>query len=89
VIAQRIPAIIRHASVNVLVQFCSPGQQSRRFDCLGGMARMKENKKKLEVPSETLSASVYEQPTPMWSRYYHAMRKRIRFPRYYKRAVNW
>ncbi|MBK6343128.1 MAG: hypothetical protein IPF41_11210 [Flavobacteriales bacterium] len=53
------------------------------------MARTKDLKKKQEVPSETLSASVYDQPTPMWSRYYHAMRKRIRFPRYYKRAVNW
>ncbi|MBK9148930.1 MAG: hypothetical protein IPM12_14065 [Flavobacteriales bacterium] len=53
------------------------------------MARMNGTKTKREVPSETLSASVYEQPTPMWNRYYQAMRKRIRFPRYYKRAVNW
>ena len=27
--------------------------------------------------------------TPLWDKYYQEMRKRIRFPRYYKRALNW
>ncbi|MCB9184422.1 MAG: hypothetical protein H6591_10945 [Flavobacteriales bacterium] len=31
----------------------------------------------------------YDLSTPRWSRYYQAMRKRIRFPRYYKKALNW
>ncbi|MBL0128139.1 MAG: hypothetical protein IPP83_11930 [Flavobacteriales bacterium] len=33
--------------------------------------------------------SVYDTATPQWNAYYRALRKRIRFPRYYKRAVNW
>jgi len=51
------------------------------------MARKKEFPKQ-EVPSESLSASVYEPNTPMWHRYYMAVRKRIKFPRYYKRALD-
>lgn len=31
----------------------------------------------------------YDLSTPIWNRYYEAMRKRIRFPRYYKKALNW
>jgi hypothetical protein len=33
--------------------------------------------------------TVYERTTPLWNKYYREVRKRIRFPRYYKRAVNW
>ncbi|MCB0770141.1 MAG: hypothetical protein KDC00_07025 [Flavobacteriales bacterium] len=33
--------------------------------------------------------AVYDLSTPLWSKYYHKVRKRIRFPRYYKRALNW
>ncbi len=33
--------------------------------------------------------AVYEQDTPRWRRYYHEVRKTIRFPRYYKKSVNW
>jgi hypothetical protein len=31
----------------------------------------------------------YDLSTPLWSKYYHAVRKSIRFPRYYKHEVNW
>jgi hypothetical protein len=27
--------------------------------------------------------------TPLWHKYYLEMRKRVKFPRYYKHAVNW
>lgn len=32
---------------------------------------------------------IYDLTTPRWSRYYQAMRKRVRFPRYYKKKLNW
>ncbi len=35
------------------------------------------------------SANVYDLRTPIWSRYYQRIRKTIRFPRYYKKALNW
>ncbi len=31
----------------------------------------------------------YELATPRWSAYYHKVRRTIRFPRYYKRVLNW
>lgn len=34
-------------------------------------------------------SSVYESTTPIWSKYYQQMRKRVKFPRYYKKALNW
>lgn len=30
-----------------------------------------------------------ESDTPLWHKYYLAMRKRVKFPRYYKHALNW
>ncbi len=33
--------------------------------------------------------SIYDLSTPMVDTYYREMRKRIRFPRYYKKALNW
>lgn len=33
--------------------------------------------------------SVYDFATPRWSEYYKQVRKSIRFPRYYKKALNW
>jgi hypothetical protein len=33
--------------------------------------------------------SVYDLSTPILDRYYRRMRKYIRFPRYYKKALNW
>lgn len=32
---------------------------------------------------------VYDLETPIWSKYYQKVRKTIRFPRYYKKALNW
>lgn len=52
------------------------------------MARRNERKKEV-LPDAAPGTSVYDVATPLWSRYYQAMRKRIRFPRYYKRALNW
>jgi hypothetical protein len=31
----------------------------------------------------------YDLSTPLWNKYYQEVRKSIRFPRYYKRSVNW
>jgi len=32
---------------------------------------------------------LYDLATPLWSKYYQRIRKSIRFPRYYNKAVNW
>ncbi|MFT3885076.1 MAG: hypothetical protein QM724_06490 [Flavobacteriales bacterium] len=32
---------------------------------------------------------MYDLSTPLWDRFYRAARKRIKFPRYYKKALNW
>jgi hypothetical protein len=37
----------------------------------------------------SMDRKVYDLSTPLWSKYYQKVRKRIRFPRYYKRALNW
>ncbi|HRH37975.1 MAG TPA: hypothetical protein PK760_06505 [Flavobacteriales bacterium] len=34
-------------------------------------------------------STVYESNTPIWSKYYREVRKRVKFPRYYKKALNW
>ena len=33
--------------------------------------------------------SIYDLSTPMVDKYYREMRKRIRFPRYYQKALHW
>ena len=33
--------------------------------------------------------SVYDLSTPLVDKYYREVRKRVRFPRYYKKALNW
>jgi hypothetical protein len=33
--------------------------------------------------------NVYVHETPRWRSYYLKVRKTIRFPRYYKRSLNW
>ena len=35
------------------------------------------------------SPSLYDLSTPGWDRYYQEIRKRVRFPRYYKKLLNW
>ena len=52
-------------------------------------AKKKEIPRTKEGGKATPEASVYEMATPRWNAYYRALRKRIRFPRYYKRALNW
>ncbi len=34
-------------------------------------------------------AGVYDMETPLWHKYYERVRKTARFPRYYKRDLNW
>jgi hypothetical protein len=34
-------------------------------------------------------SSVYGSGTPIWNKYYQQVRKRVKFPRYYKKALNW
>ena len=65
------------------------GQHSSVFVCLLGMdTRTKEipTKGSHEVSEET---DVYKHDTPKWRKYYQKVRKNIRFPRYYKKALNW
>jgi hypothetical protein len=47
--------------------------------------------KKKDEKGEKLSIvhSLYDLSTPILDRYYRAMRKRVKFPRYYKKALNW
>lgn len=37
----------------------------------------------------SLMGSLYDLSTPALDKYYREMRKRVRFPRYYKKALNW
>jgi hypothetical protein len=52
------------------------------------MARTKKAPK-LEKERPEEDNAIYDMRTPLWSRYYERLRKSIRFPRYYKKAVNW
>ncbi len=52
------------------------------------MAR-KKNETKEEVAKGSEEHSVYASTTPIWDKYYQEMRKRVKFPRYYKKALNW
>ena len=45
--------------------------------------RTKQQKNKKPEPA------VYDLNTPSGSKYYQKVRKSIRFPRYYKKALNW
>ncbi|MBP7514140.1 MAG: hypothetical protein KA791_06310 [Flavobacteriales bacterium] len=38
---------------------------------------------------KSVLASIYDLSTPLVDKYYREMRKRVRFPRYYKKALNW
>ncbi|MCB0763545.1 MAG: hypothetical protein R2815_09165 [Flavobacteriales bacterium] len=50
----------------------------------------KRNKKQKDRDvKEERTERVYDLSTPLWSRYYHKVRSSIRFPRYYKKALNW
>ncbi len=45
-------------------------------------------KKITERTKSLLAAPIYDLRTPRFDRYYRAMRERVRFPRYYKKALN-
>lgn len=38
----------------------------------------------VELPKE-----VYDLSTPLWQAYYQRLRATVKFPRYYKKALNW
>ena len=42
-----------------------------------------------QTQGKSVIRSIYDLSTPMVDKYYREMRKRIRFPRYYKKALNW
>jgi|GEM_PF-5356153 len=42
-----------------------------------------------ETPNDSVDGKVYELDTPRWRQYYEEVRKTIRFPRYYKKTLNW
>jgi hypothetical protein len=45
-------------------------------------------KGKLAVPPP-VNGVEYDLDTPLWKKYYEITRKTIRFPRYYKKDLNW
>lgn len=45
--------------------------------------------KKTNENRKSLVRSLYDLSTPLLDKYYREMRKKVRFPRYYKRALNW
>jgi hypothetical protein len=63
-------------------------QQLQVFVCPFDMAR---DAKRIpnETPNDRVDGKVYELDTPRWRQYYLAVRKTIRFPRYYKKTENW
>jgi len=50
---------------------------------------MKRKQAKSEEKEGAVEKGSYDLTTPLWSKYYQQVRKSIRFPRYYKRALNW
>jgi hypothetical protein len=45
--------------------------------------------RKTEKQTPTSGSGVYDLSTPLIDKYLRQMRRHIRFPRYYKRALNW
>ncbi len=52
------------------------------------MARKKEEPRKKEAARQVDADQAYDLTTPLWNRYYEAVRKRVRFPRYFKRTAS-
>ncbi len=50
---------------------------------------MKRKQAKPDEKEGVVEKGTYDLTTPLWSKYYQQVRKSIRFPRYYKRALNW
>lgn len=63
-------------------------QHFPEFSCLLVMAR-KKKQDGTEEDKRVEEGTVYDTRTPIWSKYYHEMRKRVKFPRYYKKSLNW
>jgi hypothetical protein len=42
-----------------------------------------------EARSKGSKEDLYDLSTPLWHKYYEAVRRSIRFPRYYKHDLNW
>jgi len=53
------------------------------------MERKKTSGRGKETPELRIVPRDYDLETPLWSKYYQQVRKSIRFPRYYKKALNW
>ncbi len=49
----------------------------------------KKKQEEREVRERSDGSSVYDIGTPIWDKYYHEVRKHVKFPRYYKKALNW
>ena len=44
---------------------------------------------KIRKRGKSVIRSIYDLSTPLVDKYYREVRKRVRFPRYYKKALNW
>ena len=44
---------------------------------------------KIRKRRKSVIRSIYDLSTPLVDKYYREVRKRVRFPRYYKKALNW
>ena len=55
------------------------------------MNRVNDKKREGAAPAEgaMVPDEVYDRATPRWEAYYRKTRSTIRFPRYYRRDVNW
>lgn len=54
------------------------------FNNATAKARLVREEEGVEVTKDA-----YDLSTPLWAKYYKEVRKSIRFPRYYKRSLNW
>ncbi len=67
----------------------STGQHSGSLVCHSGMDRKNDSNERVTPPGVSDRTKIYDVETPRWSKYYQRMRKHIRFPRYYKKSLNW
>jgi hypothetical protein len=66
----------------------APGQLFRVGKCLSNMERKKEEARAV-MPVPPPGSQEMDVETPLWHKYYVRVRKTARFPRYYKRDLNW
>jgi hypothetical protein len=65
---------------------CLIGMKRKKVEFRNKMARAVRLPVQRPVPEEK---DLYDLSTPLWHKYYEAVRKGIRFPRYYKHELNW